>query len=109
MAAPPQSAGVAEAMDAALAAEQAVEDAVREAERAGALAVQEATERAAEIAHRCDERVRLVHDRCATALARQVTELAVEGNAAKRLAERSQQTASDSLLDRVAAWLTSPA
>ena len=109
MSAPPQSAGVAEAMDAALAAEQAATDAVRRAQQGGALAVQEATERAAQIAYRCDERVRRVHDRCAAALAQQVTELVLEGNAAKQLAARSQHSPSDSLLDRVAAWLTSPA
>jgi hypothetical protein len=96
-------------MDAALAAERAVEEAVREAERAGALAVQEATDRAAEIAHRCDERVRRVHDRCAAALARQVAELSREDNVTERLVAASQRTPSESLLDRVAAWLTSPA
>jgi hypothetical protein len=47
MTASPQSARVAEAMDTALAAEQAAEVAVLEAQRGGALAVQEATERAA--------------------------------------------------------------
>lgn len=109
MAVLPRSAGVAEAMEAALAAERAAEDAVREAQRAGAIAVQNATERAAQIAHRCDERVRRVHDRCAAALAQQVAELVQESAATSRLALRSQETPPDALLDRVAAWLTTPA
>jgi flagellar biosynthesis/type III secretory pathway protein FliH len=109
MAAPIRSADVAEAMDAALAAERAAEDAVREAQRAGAIAVQAATEQAAQIAHRCDERVRRVHDRCAAALAQRVAELVQESAATSRLTQRSHETPSESLLDRVAAWLTMPA
>ncbi len=107
MTAPDHSARVAEAMEAALAAERATEDAVREAQQAGALAVQQATERAAQIARHCDERVRRVHDRCAAALTQRVGELALEAGAMERGMERVNETALDSLLDRVAAWLTS--
>ena len=107
MTAPDQSARVAEAMEAALAAERATEDAVREAQQAGALAVQQATERAAQIARRCDERVRRVHDRCAAALTQRVGELVLEADAMEQGMARVNETALDSLLDRVAAWLTS--
>ena len=106
MVAPRQSTRVAEAMEAALAAERAAEEAVREARQAGALAVRESTERAAQIASRCDERVRRVHDRCAAALAQHVADL-VKVDPAERFAAEVHDTQLDALLDRVAAWLTS--
>jgi hypothetical protein len=107
MTAPDHSARVIEAMETALAAERATEDAVREAQQAGALAVQQATERAAQIARCCDGRVRRVHDRCADALTQRVGELVLEADAMERGTARANETALDSLLDRVAAWLTS--
>lgn len=102
-----QSARVAEAMEAALSAERAGEEAVREAQQAGALAVQQATEHAAHIARRCDERVRRVHDRCAAALTQRVSELVLEEGAMEGEAALPDETALRSLIDRVAAWLTS--
>jgi hypothetical protein len=98
---------VAEAMDQALRAERAADNAVREAQQAGALAVQQATERAARIARRCDERVSRIHDRCAAGLAQRVRELVLESDTVAPPAARLDEAVLDSLLDRVAAWLTS--
>ena len=102
----PESARLAQAMEAALAAERAAEDAVREAQQAAALAIREATERAAQIARRCDVRVQRVHDGCAAALADRVTTLLREGDAAEGPVQ-AHDSPLDEPLDRVAAWLTS--
>jgi hypothetical protein len=92
----------------ALGAERSAEKAVREAQEAGALAVQSATERSARIARRCDERLRRMHDHCAAALAHRVRELVIESDTVGPPATGLDTTVLDSLLDRVAAWLTSP-
>jgi hypothetical protein len=93
-------------MEAALAAERAAEDAVREAQRDSARAIQEATERAGQIARRCDERVTRIHDHCAAALADRIATLRLDEDAVH--ATRAPDADIATLLDRVAAWLTSP-
>jgi hypothetical protein len=106
MATAPQPIRVVAAMDAALAAERATEEAVREAQQAGTYAVRAATERAALIARRCDERVRGVHDSCASALARRVSELLEAPDPVPGHTALSQEATLDAVLNRVAAWLT---
>lgn len=99
---------VAAAMETVLAAERSTEHAIRQTQQAGALLIQEATERAAQITRRCDERVRRVHDRCAAALDERVAELLPATDPGTRRVADPSAVPLDAVLERVAAWLTSP-